>query len=131
LTGSYVVSAAISPAQNPLDTINDGYTLPDNTVTVYFATTGETFSGDTAVRNWTASEIASAMAALATYSAITPLTFTQVGSSADADFVLTLANLEPNVRGHFFIGAGHGAFAPTATGWNASGFSRAVSASLR
>lgn len=119
--GDYTITFNTGPAQNPLDTLNIGYVFPDLTINVYFSTQGETFSGDTAVRNWTQAEINSVMSALASISAVTPLVFTQVFSVAESDFRLTIANLGANVLGHFFVGAGNGAFAPSGTGWNSAG----------
>lgn len=123
LTGGYRVTAALGPPQNPLDTIDWGASVSDTSVTVYFATTGQTFDGETALRSWTASERSAAMAALATFSAVTPLTFTQVGTSVGADFVLTLANLGPGTLGQMQTppGVGYGAFNPSGLGWTANG----------
>ncbi len=119
--GDYTISFNTGTPQNPLNTLAWNYAFPDLTINVYFTTTGETNSGDTAIRNWTQAEINSVMSALASISAVTPLVFTQVFSSAGSDFRLTLANLDPGVLGHFFIGAGNGAFAPSGTGWSSSG----------
>jgi hypothetical protein len=121
LTGEYTLTMSTGAPQNPLDTIDFGYTFPDNTIAVYFSTQGETYSGDTAVRNWTQTEINAVMSALSTISAVTPLVFTQVTTAGQADFVLTLANLGSGVLGHFFIGTGHGAFNPNASSWTTAG----------
>jgi len=118
LTGDYTLSVVAGAApQNPLDTLDIGYEFPDNTINVYFATTGQTFLGDTSLRSWTQAEIDAVMAALDTFEAVTPLVFTQVMSSASADFVLVLADLSDNVLGHFHVGAGVGCFAPDTTTW--------------
>ncbi|MGD9814802.1 MAG: M10 family metallopeptidase C-terminal domain-containing protein [Hyphomonadaceae bacterium] len=118
LTGGYTISVTSGgPPQNPLNTIDINYQFPDNTINVYFSTAGQTFSGDTATRNWTQTEIDAVMLALDTFEAVTPLVFTQVFSAASADFVLTLADLGTNVLGHFFVGVGHGAFDPDTSSW--------------
>ncbi len=123
-TGAYTVTANLGPPQNPLDTIDLGYTAP-NHIDVYFATSGQTFQGDHAVRSWTQAEINAAMAALATYSAVTPLTFSRTTSSSSAEFVLTLANLDAGELGHFQTvnGIGYGAFTPNDSSWTAAGLS--------
>ena len=120
-TGDYEITFDLGPPQNPLDTLNIGYVFPDLTINVYFSTAGETFSGDTALRNWTQAEINSVMSALASISAVTPLVFTQVFSAAGSDFRLTIADLGTNVLGHFFVGAGNGAFDPDGAGWSSAG----------
>jgi len=108
--GGYTVSAAIGPPQNPLDTIDLHYTAPLH-IDVYFATNGQTFNGVKAVRSWTASEKGSAMAALATWAAVTPLTFSVVTTSVGAEFILSLATLDAGVLGQFGTtnGIGYGA----------------------
>ncbi len=122
-TGGYRITANLGPPQSPLDTIDWGTSVSDTAVTVYFATTGQIFDGETALRSWTASERSAAMSALATFSAVTPLTFTQVGTSVGADFVLTLANLGPGILGQMQTppGVGFGAFDPAGDGWSTSG----------
>jgi hypothetical protein len=121
LTGEYTLTMNTGAPQNPLDTIDFAYTFPDNTISVYFSVQGETYSGDTAVRNWTQTEINSVMSALGTISAVTPLVFTQVATAGQADFILTLANLGAGTLGHFFIGTGHGGFNPSASSWTTAG----------
>ncbi len=119
--GDYQITFNNSAPQNPLDALNIGYVFPDLTINVYFTTTGEVNSGDTALRNWTQAEINSVMSALASISAVTPLVFTQVFSSASSDFRLSISELGANVLGHFFVGAGNGAFDPDGAGWNSAG----------
>jgi len=120
-TGDYTLTAAIGPAQNPLDTIDYNWTVPTSTIEVYFATNGQTFAGETAVRNWTAAEINAVMAALATYSNVAQLTFVQTGIQANAEFTLMLHNMDAGTLGYFIPSAGIGAFAPTTTSWTTVG----------
>jgi len=125
-TGSYTITAAIGAPQNPLDTINLGITAPMH-IDVYFSTSGQTQSfgppgnqlSVTALRSWTPEEIALAMAALQVYSTYTNLTFSQTTSQAQAEFILTLGDLETGTLGWFstYAGIGYGAFAPDGTGW--------------
>lgn len=121
--GDYTLSFTTGTPQNPLDSIDFNYVFPDLTINVYFATQGESFgaSSDTSIRNWTQAEINSVMSALASISAVTPLVFTQVMSSAGSDFRLTIADLASGVLGRFFIGAGNGSFDPDGVGWSSSG----------
>ena len=120
LTGGYTITAATGPRQNLLDTIDLGFTLQTTNISVYFATDGETFDGVTASRSWTPAEIASALAAMATFSTFTPLTFTQVESSAGATFTMSLAELPPTVLGQFTSSqiGGFGVFDPTNEFWS-------------
>jgi Ca2+-binding RTX toxin-like protein len=122
ITGDYTITADIGPPQNPLDTIDFGFTLPSTNISVYFATGGETFNDTTASRSWAANEITAAMAAMATFSAVTSLTFTQVLSSVGATFIMSLAELEPNVLGQFSSTGtgGFGVFDPTNSSWSAA-----------
>ncbi|MFZ2028941.1 MAG: M10 family metallopeptidase C-terminal domain-containing protein, partial [Vitreimonas sp.] len=121
-TGPYTVTAAIGPPQNPLDTIDLHYTAPSH-IDVYFATNAQTFNGVTASRDWTQSEKDAAMAALATWAAVTPLTFSISATQAGAEFILSLATLPSGVLGQFGTsgGIGYGDFAPNGFGWNSGG----------
>ena len=118
--GDYSLTATTGTPQNPLDTIDLEYTAP-TFIEVYFVGAGGAANpfGDMPLRNWTAAEINAAMAALATYSAVTPIVFVQTATRANAEFVLTLSNLEPGELGHFGTvdGVGYGAFAPSGSGW--------------
>ncbi len=120
--GAYSVTAALGPAQNPLDTINLGFAQVQN-IDVYFATQSQSFAGSTAARNWTSAEINAAMTALNTYATVSNLTFTQVGTSSGAEFVLMLANLDENVLGQMGTsgGVGYGVFSPSVASWTATG----------
>ncbi|HYD88360.1 MAG TPA: M10 family metallopeptidase C-terminal domain-containing protein, partial [Vitreimonas sp.] len=120
-TGMYTLTAALGAPQDPLDTIDYNWTVPTNTIEVYFATTGESFAGETAVRSWTQAEIDAAMAALATYSAVSALTFVQTNTQANAEFTLMLHNMDPGVLGYFIPSAGIGAFSPSTTSWTTAG----------
>jgi hypothetical protein len=123
LTGGYRVTAALGPPQDPLDSIDFGFSTPLH-IDVYFATSGESIGGNTALRSWTTEEMNAAMAALATYSAVTNLTFAQTLSSAAAEFILFIADLDDNVLGQFTVtggGVGYGEFAPDGAGWTSAG----------
>ncbi|HVY84952.1 MAG TPA: pre-peptidase C-terminal domain-containing protein, partial [Caulobacterales bacterium] len=123
LTGDYTLTFDNGPPQNPLDTIDLGFAVGTHTINVYFATMGQTFQGETAMRNWNASEITAAFNALATYEAIADLHFVQTNSSANAQFILVLADLPDNTLGQMGTtgGVGYGTFDPTATGWTSGG----------
>ncbi|MDZ4693153.1 M10 family metallopeptidase C-terminal domain-containing protein, partial [Terricaulis sp.] len=120
-TGDYTLSVAIGAPQDPLDTIDYNWTVPTTTIEVYFATTGQSFFGETALRSWTQAEINAAMAALATYAAVAPLTFTQTFNQASAEFTLMLHNMDAGVLGYFSPTQGFGAFSPSTTSWQAVG----------
>jgi serralysin len=119
-TGNYTIAAEIGPPQNPLDTLDLEYIAP-SFIEVFFVPAGGAANpfGDAPVRSWTAAEINAAMAALATYAAVTPIVFVQTDVRADAEFVLTLSDLETGELGHFgtINGVGYGAFDPAGTGW--------------
>jgi Ca2+-binding RTX toxin-like protein len=122
-TGSYTLTANTGPAQNPLDTIDLGFTVAQQNISVYFARTTDTIQGESPVRDWTTAERASAMAALQTFANITNLTFTETNTLAGARFVLSLSELDANVLGQFGTsgGIGYGQFSPTASGWTTAG----------
>jgi serralysin len=98
-TGGYTLSAAIGPPQDPLRTIDLGFTLTGTAFTFYFATQGETFGGETSLRDWTADERNTVIQAFAEYTAVLPLTFTSTANSATANFKFVLSDLEPGVLG--------------------------------
>ena len=113
-TGEYTVTAALGPAQNPLDAINLNFALATSNVSVYFALSGEVHNNETATRSWTASEISAALDALGMASAVANITFTQVGAAAEADWILTLSNTT-NAGAYFLpnpggAGVGYGVF---------------------
>ncbi len=119
--GGYTLTAAIGAAQNPLDTIDYHFTVGTSAIEVYFATAGQTFGqGEalvTAARSWSGPEITAVMNVLATYSAVTPLTFTQTFNQATAEFTVVLTELDPNVLGFFVPELGLGAFSPSTASW--------------
>ncbi|MES1200483.1 MAG: pre-peptidase C-terminal domain-containing protein [Pseudomonadota bacterium] len=123
LTGGYTLAFNSGPPQNPLDTIDLGFVVPTHAISVYFAQTGETYDGETAMRSWNANEITAAFNALATYEAIADLHFVQTNDPGSATFILTLADLPDNVLGQMGTtgGIGYGTFDPTATGWTTGG----------
>jgi len=116
-TGSYTLAAEVAAPPNLLDSISWNYQQPTLNIDVYFATAGQSFNGETATRSWTAYEIAQAMAALATFSTFTPLTFTQVGTSTGAEMVLSLTDLQ-GALGYFQVGTPYGFFDPAGAGWS-------------
>jgi Ca2+-binding RTX toxin-like protein len=122
ILGGYQLAVDIGAPQNPLDAIDLKLTAPLH-IDVYFALQNESFGGATAFRSWTQAEIDSAMAALATYSAATNLTVSQIGTNVGAEFVLFIADLDPNVLGQFHTegGAGYGEFAYDGAGWTPQG----------
>jgi hypothetical protein len=125
-TGNYTIAFNTGPAQNPLDTINLGFTLVSSNVTYYFAQTGDTYAAggtQTASRSWTAAEQDAARTAFATYAAVSGLTFTEVSSQSAARFVMMITELDGNVLGRFFSGAngGLGQFDPAGSGWTTNG----------
>jgi hypothetical protein len=125
-TGNYTIAFNTGPAQNPLDTINLGFTLVSSNVTYYFAQTGDTYVAggtQTASRSWTATEQDAARTAFATYAAVSGLTFTEVSSQSAARFVMMITELDGNVLGRFFSGAngGLGQFDPAGSGWTTNG----------
>ncbi|MEZ5962062.1 MAG: M10 family metallopeptidase C-terminal domain-containing protein, partial [Hyphomonadaceae bacterium] len=120
LTGSYTLTAATSAPASPLDAIDYHYTMPTTSIAVWFSTPGYTNPlGDSTLRSWTQGEIDAVMAALATYSAITPLTFSVAASEGEATWIFTLTELEGNTLGYFSVGNQFAAFDPTVAGFTA------------
>ncbi|MGD9967833.1 MAG: M10 family metallopeptidase C-terminal domain-containing protein, partial [Hyphomonadaceae bacterium] len=120
LTGGYTITFNTGPAQNPLDTIDLHFTMPTTNIQIYFATSGQAFYDDVAARDWTPTEISAVFSALATISAVSPLTFSQTTNQASANWTLLLdTDLGSGVLGHFAAGSpGHGAFNPNGSGWS-------------
>ncbi len=120
LVGEYTLTAALGPAQNPLDALDLGFTVSTTNITVYFSALGEIFDGVTSSRSWTEDEIAAAMLAMSTFSAVTTLTFTQTLSSSSATFIMSLADLPENVVGQFSTAGakGYGVFDPSPAFWS-------------
>ncbi len=124
VTGDYTISATTGPPQNPLDTLDLGFTFAHTAINVYFATTGQQLGpSGISLRNFSTTEVASVMAALATIADVTNLTFATVASPVGADFVFTLSDLEPGVLGQAWPDAAiaYIEFAPDGTGWTNAG----------
>jgi Ca2+-binding RTX toxin-like protein len=123
-TGGYTISAANGPPQNPLDTLDLGFTFDTNAISVYFAASGEQLGPlGTAVRSWTASEQSAAMAALGEIAHSVNLTFSVAASAATADFIFALTNLPSGVLGETYPGASiaYLEFDPNEVGWTTAG----------
>jgi Ca2+-binding RTX toxin-like protein len=122
--GGYSVSAAHGPPQDPLDTLDLGFAFGAANISFYFAVTGETH-GPTgqALRDWTAAEQASVTSALATISNVANITFTQVATAAEADFIFALTDLETGVLGQTWpdTSIAYMEFAPDGSGWSPAG----------
>jgi len=97
-TGGYtigVIEVPQPPPQNLLETIDWGSAQADNTVTVYFATAGQTFDGVTS-EGFNAYEISRFQAAFDMLEAVCGLTFTIVNAAAGTDMQLVLDTNENN-----------------------------------
>lgn len=117
--GGYTLTGALGPPQNPLDALDLGFTLSTFSPTYYFAGGGETHDSVTASRGWTGNEINAVVQALAAFSAVTPLTFSQAATAA-ATFVFVLGDLDSGTLGQFSGNSGGGtlAFSPSGAGWS-------------
>ena len=112
-TGSYTITANTGPAQSPLDALDFNFVMPTTSIAVWFSTPGYTNpSGDSTSRAWTQAEINAVMAALGTYSAVSPLTFSIAASQGAATWIFTLADLPGNTLGYFAVGGNYAAFDP-------------------
>ncbi|MFZ2031515.1 MAG: M10 family metallopeptidase, partial [Vitreimonas sp.] len=123
-TGDYTIAAASGPPQDPLNTIDLGFTFHTNSISIYFATTGQQFGpSGTALRSWTSAEQASVLSALGSISNVANLTFSLAASAATADFVFTLSDLPDGVLGQTWPDASvaYLEFAPDAPGWSTAG----------
>ena len=119
-TGSYTLSAATSSPANPLDAIDYHYTMPTTNISIWFSTPGYTNpSGDATLRSWTQPEIDAVMAALGTYTAIAPLSFSIAPSQGAATWIFSLVNLPGNTLGYFAVGSQYAAFDPTVADFTA------------
>jgi hypothetical protein len=92
--GGYRLALAPVAPQDPLAAIDWGTKLADTAVRVYFAKPGEVFAGIDGALTWTASEMAAAMAACATFAAVCNVTFVEVHDAASASLVMLKAPLE-------------------------------------
>ncbi|WP_395645058.1 FG-GAP-like repeat-containing protein [Terricaulis sp.] len=122
--GDYTISAAVGPPQDPLDTLDLGFTFHTSNIAVYFATTGQHLGPTgTAARSWTSAEQAAMMSALQTLADVTNLTFTIAATADAADFVFVLSQLDPGVLGQTYPdpSIAYLEFDPDAPGWTTTG----------
>ena len=131
-TGNYTLSVTSSgggggggDTGSPLDAIDWGTQLGSNTITVYFASAGERFSGESS-NGWTQADIDATMAALSTFEDYIDVTFEQVFSSAGATFRLMTDTLNDGTLGYFYppgegAASGIGVFITNGYGWSANG----------
>jgi Ca2+-binding RTX toxin-like protein len=123
-TGGYTIGAATGAPQNPLDTLDLGFTFDTSNITVYFATAGQQLGpAGSALRNWTGSEQTAVLSALGAIADVTNLTFTVTSNADAADFVFVLSDLEDGVLGQAWPGTSRAylEFTPDAPGWTTSG----------
>lgn len=121
-----IVEFTPPPAPDPLDGIDWNVKFNKTHITYYFAGIGESVMGETTDSNWTAYERGQATAALNEFSKISALTFQQVNTRANADFVLGKGFLNSGLSGKMapqdpeFIGstAGQGWFNTNANFWS-------------
>ena len=126
-TGTYTLTASessgggSSSSGTPLQSIDWGSQVSSTAVTVYFATAGETFDGETAGADWTAAEKAAAMAAFGVFADVSNLTFTETADQGNATFTLVKATLDGSTLGYFnppgTANAGVGVFNHTHSTW--------------
>ncbi|MBX9747171.1 MAG: M10 family metallopeptidase C-terminal domain-containing protein, partial [Hyphomonadaceae bacterium] len=124
LIGEYAISAAIGPPQDPLDSIDLGFTFHTTNISIYFATSGQQLGpAGAALRNWTSAEQAAVMSALATIANVTNLNFSITNNSSSADFIFTLSDLDPGVLGQAWADPSRAyiEFAPDGAGWTTEG----------
>ncbi|ORE92457.1 hypothetical protein ATO13_16089 [Stappia sp. 22II-S9-Z10] len=95
-SGGYRLSISAGTRSDPTRAIDWGTEVDGPGVSVYFAAEGERFDGILNTAAWTAYERAQVFEALGEYSNIANLTFTEAGSAAGADFILTHS---PNLTG--------------------------------
>ncbi len=99
-TGGYHLALSAIPPQDPLKTIDWGSQVANTSVRIYFANSGETYSGFTATASWSADQIAAVMAVGGAYSAVANLTFVQTSSAAAAGMVMVLdSNIGAGIAG--------------------------------
>jgi hypothetical protein len=123
-TGAYTIGAAHGPPQDPLDTIDLGFTFATTTIDVYFALEGAQHGPmGPADDAFSSSERASVMSALQTIANVTNLTFNEVTSASNAEIIFMLSDLPAGVLAQTYPGpsAGYVEFSPGGTGWNNSG----------
>lgn len=101
-TGDFTLTVAdFSPPEppSPLDAIDWNVQLDDPNVTYYFATQGETFMDELTDSPWSSYQKQQARDALAEYSKISLLSFSEVLSPTNADFILTKNFLDSSNTG--------------------------------
>lgn len=94
-----VVELQPPPAPDPLKGVDWGVALPGTTVRYYFAGVGESVLGEIAESPWTVYERQQAAAALNEFSKVSLLTFAEVATRAEADFVLGKGFLDSGLSG--------------------------------
>lgn len=105
-TGTYRVRVDEDPAgMTPVKAIDAGVSVPDKTITVFFADSGYAYPkevitrGDGVAGAWNAAEKAEVQAVLHRYENAVDIHFVEVNSAADADFVLVS---DKDAAGSFF-----------------------------
>lgn len=122
--GDYTLSVTTGAPQDPVGTLDLGFTFATTTIEVYFATSGQQFGPLAAASaSWSTSQINAAMSALATISNVANVTFVRTTNSANAEFILALTPLGAGVLGEAWPTPtrAHIAFSPTAPGWSTEG----------
>ncbi len=122
--GEYTLTASVGAAQDPVDTLDLGFTFATNAIEVYFATSGQQFGPLAAASaSWSASQIAATMSALQTISNVANVTFVRTMTAGNADFILAQTPLEAGVLGVTWPTPtlAHIAFSPGAVGWTNAG----------
>ncbi len=88
--GGYTVALTPVPQQNPAATLDSGHAVANGAVSVYFATSGQSFDGHTPAQSWTDGQIAAFLAAAGEWSKVANVSFTQATSAATASLVVLL-----------------------------------------
>jgi serralysin len=127
-TGTYRLTASQStppPPESVTDSIDWGTQVSGSAFTVYFATAGQRFDGETAAEDWSAVEKAAALAAFGVYADVANITFAETSSKASATFVLVKASMAADTLGYFNppgeANAGIGVFNHTSSTWTNQG----------
>ena len=122
--GEYTLRAETGPPQNPLDTLDLGFTFATSDIFVYFAGAGQNFGPEgAAFRSFSEAEQAAVMSALATIADVTNLNFTVTTNSAEANFIFSLNQLGSGVLGVAYPSpsSGYVVFDHDGIGWTATG----------
>ena len=91
-TGTYTLSVSAGttpPPSSPVDSLDLGAQLNDNTVTYFFLGAGQSFGGVTS-EGWNAYEQSRVLASFDTIEAVIDVTFVAAADANSADFVLVL-----------------------------------------